>query len=85
MPVESLRPKYFLIDEDDRILGQCLDAEELYVEVTDEDESVTIELLGCLHTRPFMTSMALSPTISRITCGGTPRSRRSETAVYRMS
>ncbi|MFG1827795.1 barstar family protein [Microbispora bryophytorum] len=31
--------------------GQCLDAEGLYVEVTDEDESVTIELLGCLPSQ----------------------------------
>ncbi len=46
MPVESLRPKFLLTDEDDQILGQCLDAEGLFVEAT--DEYVTIELLGCL-------------------------------------
>ncbi|MEV7805373.1 barstar family protein [Microbispora sp. NPDC088329] len=51
MPVESLRPKFLLIDEDDRILGQCLDAEGLFVEATDEDEYVTIELLGCLPSQ----------------------------------
>ncbi|MEU7890151.1 hypothetical protein AB0B54_32020 [Microbispora bryophytorum] len=51
MTVECLRPKYLLIDEDNRILGQCLDAEGLYAEVADEDESVTIELLGCLPSQ----------------------------------
>ena len=48
MPVESGRPKFLLIDEGDLILGQCLDAEGLFVESRDDDEPATVELLGCL-------------------------------------
>ncbi|WP_285780155.1 barstar family protein [Microtetraspora sp. NBRC 13810] len=48
MPGESVRPKFLLIDGDDLVLGECLDAEGLFVESRDDDEPVTIELLGCL-------------------------------------
>ncbi len=44
-PVDSVEPKFLLIDDDDQVLGACLDAGGFFA---DPGEDVTVELLGCL-------------------------------------
>ncbi|MEV0632124.1 barstar family protein [Nonomuraea wenchangensis] len=46
--MDSVEPKFLLIDEHDQVLGVCLDAEGLFVEPTESDEELTVEILGCL-------------------------------------
>ncbi|MFG2071242.1 barstar family protein [Nonomuraea maritima] len=46
--MDSVHPKFFLVDEDDQVLGMCLDAEGVFVELTECDEDLTVEILGCL-------------------------------------
>lgn len=49
--MDSVQPKSLLIDEDDQVLGVCLDAEGIFVEPTESDEDLTVEILGCLHAQ----------------------------------
>lgn len=54
MPMEAaVLPKFLLLDQDDRVLGHCLDAEGVFVETPHDDQDVTIELLGCLPSQPM--------------------------------
>ncbi|MDX3099832.1 barstar family protein [Nonomuraea angiospora] len=49
--MDPVEPKFLLIDEDDQVLGVCLDAEGIFVEPTESDEELTVEILGCLPAR----------------------------------
>ncbi|GAA3255175.1 barstar family protein [Nonomuraea helvata] len=46
--MDSVQPKFLLVDDDDQVLGACLDAEGVFVEPTESDEGLTVEILGCL-------------------------------------
>ncbi|MEV5493765.1 barstar family protein [Nonomuraea fuscirosea] len=46
--MDSAEPKFLLIDEDDQVLGVCLDAEGIFIEPSGGDEELTVEILGCL-------------------------------------
>jgi hypothetical protein len=49
--VDSALSKFLLIDEDDQVIGSCLDAEGVFVEALESDELVTVEILGCLPSQ----------------------------------
>lgn len=52
MPMEAAAlPKFLLLDQDERVLGHCLDAEGVFVETPHDAQDVTIELLGCLPSQ----------------------------------
>ncbi|WP_329087216.1 MULTISPECIES: hypothetical protein [unclassified Streptosporangium] len=46
--MDDVQPKFLLIDADEQICGSCLDAEGVFVEVPEDDELGTVEILGCL-------------------------------------
>lgn len=46
--MDAVHPKVPLVDEDDRVLAECLDVEGVFVELAKCDEDLTVEILGCL-------------------------------------
>ncbi|MER5627066.1 barstar family protein [Streptosporangium sp. NPDC002544] len=49
--MDDVQPKFLLIDADEQICGSCLDAEGVFVEAPEDDEHVTVEILGCLPSQ----------------------------------
>ncbi|MEU0487565.1 hypothetical protein ABZ260_51560, partial [Streptosporangium sp. NPDC006013] len=49
--MDDVQPKFLLIDKDEQICGSCLDAEGVFVEALEDDELVTVEILGCLPSQ----------------------------------
>ena len=49
--MDDAQPKFLLVAEGEQICGSCLDAEGVFVEAPEDDEHVTVEILGCLPSR----------------------------------
>ncbi len=49
--VDDVQPKFLLTDADGQICGSCLDAERVFVEVPEDDERGTVDILGCLPSQ----------------------------------
>ncbi|MGW0590096.1 hypothetical protein [Streptosporangium sp. NPDC002607] len=49
--MDDVQPKFLLFDKDEQICGSCLDAEGVFAEALEDDELVTVEILGCLPSQ----------------------------------